>query len=55
MPVIVEDTVYYVDDRSQRIDLWKGNKYYFRNISWQGNAKCSEGRWIHSWRRPSDI
>ncbi|HAE12790.1 MAG: BamA/TamA family outer membrane protein [Chitinophagales bacterium] len=43
---IVEDTVYYVDDRNLRIDLYveEGNKYYFRNISWRGNAKYSEGR-----------
>ena len=44
----MEDTVYYVDDRNLRIDLYveEGNKYYFRNISWRGNAKYSEGRLI---------
>src|SRR5690606_13933800 len=41
---ILNDTVYKYNDRNViiDIDLYEGPKYYFGNISWQGNAKYSD-------------
>ncbi len=41
---ILKDTVYKYNDRNVfvDIDLYEGPKYYFGNISWQGNAKYSD-------------
>lgn len=41
---ILKDTVYKRDDRNVfvDIDLYEGPKYYFGNITWQGNAKYSD-------------
>ncbi len=38
--VIVRDTVYPYDDRTVNIEieLYEGQKYYFRNINWVGNT-----------------
>jgi len=43
---IVKEDVYYVDDSNLRIDLTidEGKQYYFRNITWRGNAKYSDGK-----------
>lgn len=43
---IVDQKVYYVDDRNLRIDLVveEGVQYYFRNITWRGNSKYSTGK-----------
>lgn len=43
---IIADTVYNIDDANLGIDLHisEGNKYYFRNITWKGNAKYSNGK-----------
>lgn len=43
---IVKEDVYYVDDSNLRIDLTidEGKQYYFRHITWRGNAKYSDGK-----------
>lgn len=37
---LVRDSVYYIDDKHLDIDMVfdQGRKYYFRNITWTGNA-----------------
>jgi len=42
---IAKDSIYDVDDESIGIDIYieKGEKYYFGDISWVGNAKYSSG------------
>lgn len=41
---IVHDSVYYVNSGNISIDIviYEGRKYYFRNISWKGNAKYDD-------------
>lgn len=43
---IVKDTTYYVSKNRVKIDITvdEGHKYYFRNISWFGNAKYRSGQ-----------
>jgi len=43
---IVRDSVYDFDEKTINVDLdiKEGNKYFFRNITWLGNAKYSSGR-----------
>ncbi|MBC8046463.1 MAG: BamA/TamA family outer membrane protein [Fimbriimonadaceae bacterium] len=43
---IIFDTVYNINDRDLGIvlNINEGNKYYFRNITWKGNAKYSNGK-----------
>lgn len=42
---IVRDSVYQIDDKNLVIDITvdEGNKYYFGNINWVGNAKYRSG------------
>ena len=37
---LVRDSIYYVDDKHMNIDMEfdQGKRYYFRNITWTGNA-----------------
>jgi outer membrane protein insertion porin family len=41
--VIIRDSVYQYSDKAVAIDIeiFEGNKYYFGNINWAGNAKYS--------------
>ncbi len=40
---ITWDTVYQENGNLQvKLDVYEGNKYYFRNITWKGNAKHSD-------------
>lgn len=41
--IIVEDSVYRIDDRNVGIDIVidEGNKYHYRDITWSGNTKYS--------------
>ncbi len=41
---ILKDTVYYVNKSNLKIEIEieEGNRYYFRNIYWKGNAKYSD-------------
>jgi outer membrane protein insertion porin family len=41
--VIIRDSVYQFSDKAVAIDIevFEGNKYYFGNINWAGNAKYS--------------
>ncbi|SEM51816.1 Beta-barrel assembly machine subunit BamA [bacterium A37T11] len=41
---ILKDTVYKYDNKHVNIDLdiYEGRRYYFGNITWQGNAKYSD-------------
>lgn len=43
---IISDTVYSISDRDLKVVLQikEGNKYYFRNITWKGNTKYTNGR-----------
>ncbi len=43
---VVKDSVYYVSKNRVKIDITvdEGNKYYFRNINWIGNAKYRSGQ-----------
>jgi outer membrane protein insertion porin family len=43
--VIVRDSISKNDDNTINIDIWvdEGPKYYFRNITWVGNTKYSDG------------
>src|SRR5690554_7833684 len=42
---IIRDSVYRKDDRNLIVDIHidEGQKYYFGNISWVGNAKYTSG------------
>src|SRR5690606_34733926 len=41
---ILHDTFYRISDKKVMVDLkiHEGNKYYFGNINWQGNAKYTD-------------
>ncbi len=43
---IIKDTTYYVKHNRVKIDITidEGRKYYFRNITWMGNAKYRSGQ-----------
>jgi len=43
---IVKDSVYFVSPSRVKIDITidEGHKYYFRNITWMGNAKYRSGQ-----------
>jgi outer membrane protein insertion porin family len=43
---IVADTVYAADETNLGINIYinEGNKYYFRNITWKGNAKYTTSK-----------
>jgi len=41
---IIRDSVYYLDNANLRIEIFidEGKKYFFRDITWKGNAKYSD-------------
>ncbi|MBK6729466.1 MAG: BamA/TamA family outer membrane protein [Bacteroidetes bacterium] len=43
---ILRDSVYYITNSDIRIDIYveEGTQYYFRNITWRGNAKYNNSR-----------